>query len=435
MLRTRLLRSLAALLTLALLALLLSPAATADAAAKAPAKFTISGSGSGHGAGMSQYGAYQLARTGSSAEQILTYYYPGTYLGTTNNNARTVKVQVLGAPADTRTSSKLTVKGSRFTIADGNGKSLGSFAAGKVTLKVKGTRVTAKIKKKSVTAARLVFTWNNSAGTATVTGAHGAYRYGNLQVTSIGKRLNVANQLAMNTEYLYGIDEMPASWANFASNVGGTEALRAQVIAARSYVIGQILNRLPLAQQGPDAGKPSCDCHVYDDERSQNFTGWKKAGKAANQPWIAAVNASIRPDPTKPSGSAVDVLWAQPGAIAEAAYFASSGAGGGTGSSTDVFGTAALPYLVSVADPYSMAAPGNPHTSWKRTLTQAKAAKVFGLKKIAKLQVTETYPGGLVKSITATATNGKTKTLTKTTTAWCSALGVPAPWLGGITGK
>lgn len=417
---TPLLRVTAGVVALLLAPLLsLSGAPAASAAAKVPSSFVIRGSGQGHGVGMSQYGAYQLARTGSTAEQILGFYYPGTSVGSANNNPRTIKVQVLGS-ADKRTKATLTVKSGRFTIADGTGKVLGSFKAGKATLKVKGTKVSAKIGKKTLTAARLVI---GTTGVATVTGAQGSYHAGTLQATSIGKRLNVVNQVAMNTDYLYGLDEMPASWANN----GGTEALRAQVIAARTYVINQILSHLPVAQQPENAGRPDCDCHVYDDERSQNYTGWKKAGKTANRPWLDAVDATIQ-------GDRVQVVWAGAGVLAETVYFASTGSatGAGTGANTDVFGTPALSYLAGVTDPYSAAAPKNPYLSWKRTLSQTKAAKIFGLKKVVSIAITDTYPGGLVRTLTATAADGRTSTLTKTTTAWTSLLGVRAPWLASV---
>ncbi len=59
------------------------------------------------------------------------------------------------------------------------------------------------------------------------------------------------------------------------------------------------------------------------------------------------------------------------GAPAQALYYSSSG--GRTQDNRDVFG-AAMPYLVSVADPYSLAA-GNPMASWRRTVTQASMRK------------------------------------------------------------
>jgi stage II sporulation protein D len=45
-----------------------------------PARFVFTGRGYGHGVGMSQWGAQGMALAGKSAEEILTYYYPGIEL-------------------------------------------------------------------------------------------------------------------------------------------------------------------------------------------------------------------------------------------------------------------------------------------------------------------------------------------------------------------
>ncbi len=45
-------------------------------------RITVTGGGWGHGVGMSQYGAYAMARGGKSVAEILTHYYPGTALAT-----------------------------------------------------------------------------------------------------------------------------------------------------------------------------------------------------------------------------------------------------------------------------------------------------------------------------------------------------------------
>jgi stage II sporulation protein D len=423
------LRSAVVVTALALFGLFIGPVLPADAAAKVPTKFVIAGSGAGHGAGMSQYGAYQLARTGSSAEQILGHFYPGTSVDWANNNPRTVKVQVLGPPSDNRKSATITVKGGRFTVADTAGRAVTSAKAGKVRVTVTGAKVRATVGKKSLTGARLKLT---TTGVATVTGAQGSYHYGNLQVTVISKRLNVVNEVAMNTEYLYGLDEMPASWGSAGAR--GKEALKAQAIAARTFVIGQLTNHLNAIQREPGAGMASCDCHVFDDERSQNYTGWKKAGAKANAAWVAAVKSTIQPDSTKPNGSGAQVVHSASGQIAEMPYFASTGitAGARTGANADVFGTAQLTYLRSVPDPYSAQAPGNPYRSWTRKVSQATVAKIFSLKKITRIVISGTYSGGLVKSLTATSTDGRSVTLTKTSNGWMDALGVPSPWLSSL---
>ncbi len=45
-----------------------------------PTAFQINGSGFGHGLGLSQWGAYNLAKEGVTYQQILTYYYQGINL-------------------------------------------------------------------------------------------------------------------------------------------------------------------------------------------------------------------------------------------------------------------------------------------------------------------------------------------------------------------
>ena len=405
-----------------------------------PATFTVAGSGRGHGVGMSQYGAYQLARgKGWSAAQILEYYYSGATVGTANYNTRTVKVQVLGPPTDSRTATSLSISSGGFSVTDGSSTLAITRAKKPIAIGVSGSRVTAKVtlasgKVRTLTAARLVFRWSDSA-TVAVAGAQGSYRYGNLQATVIGKRPNVINEVRMNTEYLYGLDEMPSSWGSAAG--GGQEALKAQVIAARSYVIKQAAK-----WNHPDnspGSNPACDCQLFDDSRSQNYTGWKKAGGPGNAYWRRAVDQTI------PSTSTVQIVRTSPAAqseIAEALYFASSGsytAGGitssGTVSNADAFGTTAIGYLGHVDDPYSVLAPGNPYRSWTVKVSQAKAENLFRIGRLRSLRVTERYPGGLVKSLTATSATGATRTVTRKSEGWRIALGLPGAWVSGITGR
>ncbi|HEY3545319.1 MAG TPA: SpoIID/LytB domain-containing protein [Propionicimonas sp.] len=402
-----------------------------------PATFTVSGSGRGHGVGMSQYGAYQLARDqGWSAEQILEYYYAGSKVDTTNNNARTIKVQVLGPPSDSRTSTKLSITTGGFTVTDGT-TTLATTAAKKpITVGVAGAKVTAKVtltngKARTLSAARLLFRWSSSA-TASVAGAQGTYRYGNLQATVIDKRPNVVNELKMNTEYLYGIDEMPSSWGSAAG--GGLEALKAQVIAARSYVITRALRWNP-SPGGVDA---RCDCQVFDDPRSQNFTGWKKAGGAGSAEWRRAVDQTL----TSTTVQVVRPSAAATSAIAETPYFASSGsytAGGitysGTVSNAEAFGTTAIGYLSHVDDPYSVLAPGNPYRSWRVLVSQSKAEDLFSIGKLRSVQVTQRYAGGLVQEMTARSVTGATRAVTRTSEGWRIALGLPGAWVSGVAGR
>src|SRR5436305_3674607 len=54
------------------------------------ALLVFNGHGWGHGVGMSQYGAYGYAQHGSTYDQILAHYYPGTSLGAAP--AKTIRV-------------------------------------------------------------------------------------------------------------------------------------------------------------------------------------------------------------------------------------------------------------------------------------------------------------------------------------------------------
>src|SRR5690242_18325270 len=56
------------------------------AAAGSGTLFLFTGHGWGHGVGMSQYGAYGYALHGSSYQQSLAHYYPGTTLGTSQTD-------------------------------------------------------------------------------------------------------------------------------------------------------------------------------------------------------------------------------------------------------------------------------------------------------------------------------------------------------------
>ncbi len=51
-------------------------------ASAAPISYTFTGTGWGHGVGMSQNGAMTLAKNGLTYNQILDFYYPGTYITT-----------------------------------------------------------------------------------------------------------------------------------------------------------------------------------------------------------------------------------------------------------------------------------------------------------------------------------------------------------------
>ncbi|WP_253867688.1 SpoIID/LytB domain-containing protein [Promicromonospora umidemergens] len=396
-----------------------------------PGSWTIAGSGSGHGVGMSQYGAYQMARTGSTASDILRHYYPGATVSTANNPWTSIDVQVLGGSTDPATTT-LSLSAGSWRLLDGAESQLATgTSARKISIARTAAGVTAKITengavRRTIGARPTLYLewtgtdyWAGTAGTVRVSGAQGSYRHGRLRVTDLNARPNVVSQVVINDEYLYGLEEMPSLWGTSA--YGGAAALEAQAIIARNYAILDKTEGL----------KASCDCHLYDDTRSQNYTGWKKEGGEAGGTWRAAVDAT-RQD----GASTVSVVRNASDGIAETPYFASSGRGGafsGTANNQDAFGTAPQSHLAHVADPYSAQAPGNPNVSWSGTLTQATAKSVFRLGWVKSVKVTARYSSGQVKTMRAVTPQGTTRTLTKTAEGWRTALGFQGSWMGTVT--
>ncbi|MCW5951887.1 MAG: hypothetical protein KIT69_06490 [Propionibacteriaceae bacterium] len=76
--------------------------------------------------------------------------------------------------------------------------------------------------------------------------------------------------------------------------------------------------------------------------------------------------------------------------------------------------------------PHSTTAPGNPNRKWERQLSQARLRQILGITWPRSVAVAESYPGGTVKSLTATTAFGETRTVTNTASGWRAALSVPA---------
>jgi SpoIID/LytB domain protein len=196
-----------------------------------------------------------------------------------------------------------------------------------------------------------------------------AYR-GKLVVSSDGKTVSVIDVVGLE-QYLKGVvpAEMPSGWP--------AEALKAQAVAARSYALAN------LAGSGP--------FDLYGDTRSQVYGGVPVETEAAS----AAVDAT-----------AGQVL-TYDGRVADTLFHASSG--GRTMSSLEATGRA-VPYLVSVKDPYDVL---SPYHDWGPLLLDAAtAAKALELPAaITGLQETA-WPSGRVRSLALTTAGEATASFT-----------------------
>ena len=316
------------------------------------AVFVVSGRGWGHGVGMSQYGAYGMAKAGSSYAQILGYYYTGTKLGRTSTD----EVRVLlaeGRPA--------------LTISSALAYSVVDAAGTKTKLSAGPLVVRPKTKLPSPTGQQVTPTWPLvfRAGKAPLSLDGRLYR-GTLEVSLQGRFLRVVNDVRIE-DYVQGVvsGEMPHTWP--------LEALKAQAVAARSYALANLVK-----------GKPF---DLYSDQRSQVYLGLS-GEKPETSTAVQATAGQV-------------VLYG--GRIASTLYFSSSG--GRTASSADVFGVP-VPYLVSRPDPWDKLSPFH---HWGPVVIAARTAqsKLDVANRIVDASGVPT-PSGRMRTVTFQTTAGPT---------------------------
>jgi stage II sporulation protein D len=338
--------------------LLIGALATAPCASAAKSRFTIKGAGFGHGVGMSQYGAMGYAEHGASAADILSHYYTGTALGTTDP-AKTVRVELIEKTKSARISGArqagtrdldpsvtYTIKLHGLTEVDllASGKKLATFAA---PLQVAGDN-----------------------GVVSLGGK--PYR-GVLEFKAgLFNALQVINAVALE-DYLQGVvpAESPASWP--------AAALQAQAIAARTYAI---------------TTSRSGDFAQYADTRSQVYGGVSVETPATNQ----AV-ASTRGQVVTYGGQPVTT------------YFFSTSGGKTENVENTPLGTEPKPWLKSVDDPYDSVSPRHRWTPVTTTLAQT-GKKLRGLYKgsFRGIKVLERGASPRVMSAQVIGTKGSTTT-------------------------
>jgi SpoIID/LytB domain protein len=429
--RRRPVTAIAAVLAGAAVLLAAGPVAQAEEAVVTPGTFTLEGAGWGHGVGMSQWGAFGMARAGHDAASIVRHYYQGTEVSPVQDDmdiraallyqvpralmrsealdpsGGSIEVTVgptvtVGGPLD---EFAFTVRGSDVGVtrtAGGQAVDLGS--APTVTVRWAGTRTPGT----AVGGPTLLNVARTREGLASP--GH-RYRYGTVDVvpvsTSSGVRLNVVNSVRLHDEYLYGISEVSSSWPE--------AALQAQAMAARTYALSKVASGV----------RQACSCHVDDGGGpyfDQTFTGWGKASAAMGERWVAAVNATMA---SEVAGLAI----LHQGKPIRAFYHSSSG--GATQSVQDVWG-GTLPYVVSVPDPW-MNVPENPNASWRVVVPQAQMAAAFGVPAVSSVDVVERNPSGAVKAVQATTPEGAV--VRRTGPQWATALKLKSRYVRTVDGK
>jgi stage II sporulation protein D len=310
----------------------------------------VSGHGWGHGLGLSQWGAYGYALHGWTYDRILAHYYTGTTLGAAP--VSTVRVLV-------DQGKSTTIGGSAaWTIVDATGAkqamAAGSSAALGPAPTVNGAALTPPLA-------------ISSAQPLTVDGR--AYR-GRLTVLAAAKQVQVVDVVGVEA-YVKGVvpAEMPSGWP--------AAALQAQAVAARSYALARL--------------HKTAAFDLYGDTRDQAY-----GGVAAETPAASAAVDATRGKVVLSGGKVADTL-----------YFSTSG--GRTADAAVATGHA-VPYLVSVADPYDTA---SPYHDWGPVLVDAaRLQKLLVLAGPVQSVATTLGRDGRVASAVVAGAFGRQSTIT-----------------------
>ena len=309
---------------MALLALLLLLCAVPTALAAS--RLTIRGAGFGHGVGMSQYGAYGMAKKGSSYKDILTHYYTGTAVERGEGKTVRVLLQSLRGQASfsgaTSAAGRKLKPGTVYRVRRGPGGTVDLLSPSGRRLK----RVAAPL---VVRGKPLVL-----HGTALNGRADGAYR-GALEFRPGYVGVQAVNALGLE-QYIRGVvgDEMPPSWH--------PEALKAQAVAARTYAV--------------TTSKAGNGWDQYPDTRSQVY-----GGIGAEEPTVDTAVAATRGELVTYQGRPVTT------------YFFSTSGGRTEDVENTSLGNGPLPWLKSVEDPHDDISPRHRWGPTRLTFAQAKA--------------------------------------------------------------
>lgn len=279
--------------------------------------FVVEGGGWGDGVGLGQWGAEGYAVHGWRYRQIVEHYYPHTAL----TRVKDPTVRVLLALGE-----RQVVVGSRepFLLVDARGH--------QVHVPARMLRFGPRLR---FGGRRLIPPVRVEAGAAVLSLAGQGYR-GTLTLLPRGRGLEVINTLPLE-RYLRGVvaAEMPKGWL--------PAAYEAQAVAARSYALARLGNRGAF--------------DLYSDTRDQVYGGIA----AERTPTDEAV------------GDTQGQVLTYAGRPILAYYSASTG--GRTDTSQAAFPGRAVPYLVSVADPYDTLSPLH---RWRVPLDLGRLQRTFG---------------------------------------------------------
>lgn len=422
-------------------------------------RITVTGGGWGHGVGMSQYGAFAMARAGKTVEEILTHYYPGTELAT-NALSSTSRIRAsmqtgqqasliialnndviwltctpddeglsVRAPEENCTTWFTQTAGEVLRVRpNGTGINVERFANPELALQadrsttaslagenIVETDVPVKLATVDVTGWDVIHTTANPI----VRAVHGD---GTIRAQSQSR---CAESLACTTiqeprrTYAFGwrdyhnidgalsvvqdvdsVEKYLRGLAEMPSSWGtnGPAALHAQAVTGRTFALRRLAN--------PRGG--TCACDVVSTVSDQVFNGEDKVLAVAGDLWADAV------------ATTADQVLTFDGQLAQTFYSSSHGLGRSENVEDSwAFGTTPIPYLRSIDDPWS-ANPdvNNTLASWTARINNADFAAVVShgratpLVSVSRVQVLNRTEGGTPRTleITGQRADGTTET-------------------------
>jgi SpoIID/LytB domain protein len=342
------LKKVVAVVLAALLLALMLPLGVGEAQALQET-YTFNGSGWGHGVGMCQYGARGMAAAGYNYVQILTYYYQGTQVGGWSCPP-SIRVGLLEGQSAINLAAEsgsfvfftsdgdvpggVMTPGGTWTVAADAG---GAF----YILRPDGSRVNDASYGSASKPLYVRGTGDGDVLRLPQNGNHGVSHLSAITpleldlYASSGSYALRAVLISWFETYLKGIAEVSGSWPQ--------EAVKAQVVAARSYAVRGMGKH---AASGYDL----CDdvhCQYYKGSDQEKDTGW-----------VQAVDAT--------AGQVV----VYGGQVAQCFYSASCG--GHTDNNEDVWFGSPVAYLRGVSCPWCEDPGNNPFASWTVTYTRAE---------------------------------------------------------------
>ena len=420
----------------------LLPGATVSAATDT--NFRFEGRGWGHGIGMSQYGARGQALEGVGYQGILAHYYQDTVVRErpVDGNIvvgldQRVREQTLVARGGTM---EVSFAGQTWTAPENDWWTLVALAEqGRCRLlgpatdddTSQGTETPTdgstegttqqpqhpegpcRLSARRGTADHLELN-NRDSSTANDPGySRGRFEIHPAQWQQSGQAthgFHVTLPLPSMRVYMYGLAEVPYGWE--------LHALRAQVVAARSYATFALL--------GAGGLRSDCACHLFDDVRSQVYKGLREE-EPLHDRWAKAVDDTENEVVVYPPGGA-----GTQNGVVQAFY--SSSSGGRTENIHEVWNTSPKPYLVSVDDHWAKNPNLNPYASWTIEKSPQGVANAFSeLDEVHGLRVTARNTSGSAATVEITGTqDGQPVTVTRTGQQIRSALGLRSAYIDRI---